>query len=80
MTHRPRASPGASYPRGSTAATCPHIPEEHVVHDPETDGYRAQLRCDCGKVTVTARRLRVTHEEARGDAAVLAELYRRNTG
>ncbi len=77
MTHRPRASTGASYPRGaSSAETCHHIPEEHVVYDREAAGYRAQLRCDCGRVT--ARRLRATHEQAASDAAVLAELHRRN--
>jgi hypothetical protein len=80
MTRRSRASVGASYPRGSTAGTCHHIPEEHVVYDREAAGYRAQLRCDCGKVSVTARRLRATHAQAAGDAAVLAELHRRNAG
>ncbi len=78
MTRRTRASLGASYPRGSSPETCAHRPEEHVVYDREAAGYRAQLRCDCGQVTVAGRRLRVTHAQAAADAAVLAELHRRN--
>ncbi len=79
MTRRSRASVGASYPRGSHPENCRHVPEEHVVHDREMGGYRAQLRCDCGEVTVTARRVRGTPEEAQADAAILAELHRRNS-
>lgn len=46
-----------SYPRGQAEDNCPHAPEAHVVYDRLAAGYRAALRCGCGRVDVTSPRL-----------------------
>lgn len=60
------------YPRRTPVENCGHAPEAHVVY--ETAGYRAQLRCGCGRVRVDGRRLREHHARAAADARTMLEL------
>lgn len=60
------------YARTLAEENCGHSPEAHVVYD--VDGYRAQLRCPCSKLSIPSRRVRKQYAEAEADALAMVQL------
>lgn len=60
-----------SYPRGRAEENCSHDPEAHVVYDNLAAGYRGQIRCSCGKIEITSKRLHETCAAAEAVAAAM---------
>lgn len=59
-----RAVMAPTYGRGQHEENCPHDPEPHTIYDRVAAGYRAQLRCGCGKVEMTGNKLYDGHAAA----------------
>lgn len=67
----------ASYSRPVDERYCTHFMEAHVRHE-DGGGYRAFMRCKCGKDRLDSRRLRPTVRQAEADGKVMAEMYSAN--
>lgn len=64
----------AHYPRSVSGDRCGHAPEVHVVYDMVASGYRAQLSCRCGRITLRAARVRDGHAQAEADGEVMLRI------
>lgn len=52
---------------------CSHMPEAHVIYDMKASGYRGQIRCRCGWVTITYPKVRERCAAAEADARAMME-------